>query len=443
MSVPEKADVVVLGGGPAGSLCAGLLAKKGFEVVLLERAQHPRPVVGESILPHFWRFMDMLGATERMEQEGFVIKAGGIVKWGDSIRRTRFRDFGHKRPAIHADREIFDKIILDAARDCGVQVFENHTALTVDLEGDLKTVTYRPLDRSTGEAGDRKEIKASIVVDATGQTALVAKQYGFREFDDNLQFSAVWSYYKGGNYFDFDANLRSFDERFVNSPVTFVESTGGWGWTWQIVLKNSISIGFIMPKDQLNRFRAQDGSREERFQEMVCQTPILGGLMKDAEYRGDSVNAIRDYAYKPTRLSLDGCYLVGDAAAFVDPINSSGVTFGMYAAVLAAWGIESTLRRPTKAEYYRMAFEQQYRQRLEIFRLVALPEGIELTGEEMDSVTNGFGFFSEEEKQLALTTTMLTCRPGKVRGIFDRLKVEQSAIFSELSPESFKYLQAR
>ena len=95
-TIPRKADIIVIGGGPAGSLAAGLLSQKGFDVVLLEKSRHPRMTVGESILPHFWRFTDMLGdATERIQAANFIKKAGGIVKWDEKLLRTRFKEFGH------------------------------------------------------------------------------------------------------------------------------------------------------------------------------------------------------------------------------------------------------------------------------------------------------------------------------------------------------------
>lgn len=424
-SIPERADVVVIGGGPAGSLAAGLLAQKGFDVVLLEKAKHPRMVVGESFLPHFWRFTDMLGgATQKIQAANFVKKAGGIVKWDDSFLRTRFREFGHTRSPLHVDREIFDQILLDTSREQGAKVFEETPVRRVDVSADDKVVHYRTL-----ADGGEGQIRAPFVIDASGQAAVIAHQLGFREFDEELRFSAVWGYFDSARYLDFEGKVHPFEERFDTSPVTFVEAIGGWGWAWKILLRTSVSVGFVLPSERL---KAGGESLEERFHALVATTPFVAKFLAGARFVPESVRAIRNYAYKPVRLAVDNCYLIGDAAAFVDPINSAGVTFGMYAAVLAAWSIERAMKDHTRRERCQQMFEDQYLQRLQIFRLIALPTNRPFTEQEAADLVRAFRQFSDAEKQLALTTTILTNRSEKVRHLFKLVGVEDKAIYGKL-----------
>src|SRR5437773_8278216 len=123
--IPAKADVVVIGGGPAGSTAANLLAQKGYEVVLLDKARHPRLTVGESVLPHVWKYIDAVGATEDIEQARFIQKSGGTGFWGGVIRQmTIASGFGFRQPSLHVERDEFDEILLRVAQRRRVQVFE-------------------------------------------------------------------------------------------------------------------------------------------------------------------------------------------------------------------------------------------------------------------------------------------------------------------------------
>ncbi|MDX1685536.1 MAG: tryptophan 7-halogenase, partial [Saprospiraceae bacterium] len=118
-------DVVVIGGGPGGSTASTLLAKKGYKVALLEKEEHPRYTVGESLIPHFWRYTDMLGVSEKILDANFIVKTGGVVSWGDHVRSVRLSDFGFDRPALHVERAEFDDILFKNAQEKGVDTFEN------------------------------------------------------------------------------------------------------------------------------------------------------------------------------------------------------------------------------------------------------------------------------------------------------------------------------
>jgi flavin-dependent dehydrogenase len=421
--VPSRADVVVLGAGPAGSFASGLLAQKGFEVVLLEKEQFPRPQVGESLLPHFWKYTDMLGdATRRIEEARFVRKTGVIAMWNGRPQRTRFRDFGHKRTPLHVDRDLFDDLLLQASVALGTRAFQRTAALEVRVLGEESNVVrYRSPE---GEG----EIMARYVVDATGQSALVAKQMGFRVFDEELRFTSLWGYFDGGRYLDFDGQLHAVAERHDTPPVTFVSGIGDWGWSWHIVLKGSTSVGVTVPPGRLQALRGGGRDIEEKLLALIAQTPVTRRLLDGATLKPGTARAIRDYAYRPTTLAVGDCYLVGDAAAFIDPINSSGITFGIYAGYLAAWSIGASLVDRTKREWSRLHFEKHYRDRLHVFRLVALPIDRPLATDEAEAMKRAFQWFSDQEKQLALTTTILTGRPDRVRAILKGLDMPEASI---------------
>src|SRR5437588_6728188 len=150
MSIPAKADILVVGGGPAGSAAATQLARRGYEVVLIDRVQHPRETVGESILPSAWKYFDLLGVTERVEREGFVKKAGGVVDWENEVTQISFRDFDYDRPGLHVERAALDHLLLDNARQAGVQVFENIKAESFAMHGE-HDVEARLLDADSKE----------------------------------------------------------------------------------------------------------------------------------------------------------------------------------------------------------------------------------------------------------------------------------------------------
>jgi flavin-dependent dehydrogenase len=399
-------------------MASGMLAKAGFDVVLLDKARHPRPTVGESLLPHFWNSADLLGVTEEIEAARFVEKAGALVLWGDSLRRSSFKDFGHFRKPLHVDRDCFDKILLDGTARRGTSVFERVQATRVDLGGtSSKRVHYRCLDEE-GEGS----IEADFVVDASGQSALVARQERFRVFDEDLRFSAAWGYYAGGEYLDFESEIRPVSQLRDHPPVTVVTALGDWGWAWHIPLRETISVGVILTPERWKEV-GKDADMETRFLRAVDASPVIGKLVGASEFIEGSASFMRDYAYKPVRLAVDGCYLVGDAAAFVDPINSAGVTFGMYAGILSAWAIEMSMKNRSRSANYQALFERQYLERLRLFRLLAVPADRGRGEDDHEASLKSLRAFSDNEKLLALTTSFLTNRSERIQRLFEDLEL--------------------
>lgn len=405
---------MVIGGGPAGAMASGLLAKKDFHVVLLEKERFPRLVVGESLIPHFWKFSDVLGASDRIARHGFVVKSGGLSLWNGVLRRLSFKPFGYDRPAYHVERADFDQLLLDASRERGTQVFEGHAVTSVEMTSDERAIVhYRRM-----ADGARGTIAARYVVDGSGQAAVVARQYGFREFDDALRFTALWAYYRGGRFMTYEGAVLPYEQRFETAPATLMSSLGGWAWVWHIVQREMVSVGVVLPPDRLAAFKAGKDTPEEKLRAIVAKTPLTGKLMEGAEYIEDSFYAIRDYAYKPTRLAFGCCYLAGDAAAFADPINSAGVPFGMFAGFLAASAIDSSMRRESWRDYYRDSFSEQYGGRLQIFRMLAIPTDAEVGPEMVEIARRSVAMTSRAEQQLMLLQATLTQRNERVLKIF-------------------------
>ena len=369
--LPQRCDVLVIGGGPAGSTAAALLARKGYDVVLIDKKRHPRYNVGESLIPHFWKYADAIGVADEIVKDGFVQKAGGTVIWNGVVRQMTFKDFGYTRPALHVERDRFDHILLRHAGAQGARVFEEVAAIRGNLNhGADVSVLYRCGDEKTPG-----EIACRTIVDASGQSALVARQLGMRVIDEQFRFMSVWGYFDGSKYVALDGKAHPFEEVRTIAPTTCVssvEGTGGWGWLWHIPMRESTSVGLVLPSELMRNVKGTE-ALERYFLRKCAEIPYVDRLLESAQYIPDSLHVIRDYSYKPTQLAGPGYYLLGDAAAFIEPIFSVGIVLAMYSAYIATWAIDRSLREPAKADESRAIFSSQFHGRLEVGRSLALP----------------------------------------------------------------------
>jgi flavin-dependent dehydrogenase len=407
VSIPRECDVAVIGGGPAGSLAACLLSQQGYDVVLFEKVKHPRFTVGESIIPHFWRYADAVGASAKIEAEDFIRKAGGTVVWNGVIRQMRFKDFGYERSALHVERDRLDYLLLEHARQHGAKIFENVSVVEVDLAREPVRVTYRP----EGEAlvGD---VSCRFVVDASGQSAVIARQLGLRVVDDGFRFMSIWGYFLDSKYVAADGRAYAFEHVRSVPPTTFVSSVGGpmdWGWAWHIPLRKSTSVGLVLPLDELRRIKAARESYAAYFLRRCYEIPHLDRLLEHARYVEGDLHIIRDYSYRPTQLAGPGFFLTGDAAAFVDPIFSVGFVLALYSAYVAAWAIDRSLRNPRQTAHNQAIFSSQCWGRLEVARAVALPR-YRVAGETSDLARLAVQFESSLERELMYVVSTVTTR---------------------------------
>lgn len=414
-TVPQKADVVVIGGGPAGSTAATILARKGYDVVLLDKARHPRQMVGESVLPHVWSYLDLIGATKEIERANFIQKSGGTAVWRGSIKQMAISDFGFKRPSLHVERDEFDEILLRTAERGGVRVHEEVTVRSVQLEAAARGVAY--VDRRSG-AEEPGRIQCRYIVDASGQGAVVANQLGIREFDKDLRFTSVWGYYDNSAYIAQGGLVCPWEMRRKIKPTTLQLGIGDWGWCWHIVQKEHTSVGLVLAPTQSAQFKASASTLEERFDLACRKLPIVEELLRPAKLIPGSVLAIRDFAYRPVQLAGDGWFLAGDAAAFVDPINSAGVITACYTGFSAATALDGCLRKPERRDYYANVFSTLVRQRLALFRLSALPVGQNSYPEDVPIALRAAQLERASEQELLFAQCILTDRPENLAQLY-------------------------
>jgi flavin-dependent dehydrogenase len=348
MNIPKQCDVVVIGGGPAGSSVATFLAQDGFNVVVLEKSVFPRNQVGESLIPHFWKFTDVLGVSEKIQQEGFLAKAGGVTFWNGKVAQILFSDYGYTRPGLHVERDVFDALLLQHAKDSGAQVFNEVTVKKVDFSNsESPLIEFIDKRSATNQYGS---LNCTYVVDASGHSSFLANQFQTRQtISSELNFLSIWGYFKNSRFAGVDR--RSHAPEALNSvkPVTFVMSFA-YGWIWHIVLRDKTSVGLVVHTD---RIKGMDKQQREDFFKHICTTePYLSQLLATATFIDGSLQYRPDYSYYSEQICGENYYCVGDAAAFVDPIFSHGVQNAFYNASLTSLAIKESFKKPSHRQRY-------------------------------------------------------------------------------------------
>jgi flavin-dependent dehydrogenase len=325
-SVPE-ADVIVVGGGPAGSAVAARLARLGRRVLLFEKERFPRFHIGESLLPCSVALLRELGAMPALERADFLPKYAAEFVTPDASKRQRyaFADglIEGAPSAFQVDRSEFDAVLLDHARAEGALVFEEHQVVKFRADlADGVEVTVR--DSSGVEVTKR----ARMLVDASGQSALVAGRLGLRQMEPELRNFAVFSHYEGAG--------RASGPTEGDISVVLVPD----GWWWVIPLRRDrTSVGFVGPARSL----AGRKPDESFLREALEAVPYLSERLAKAT-RVAPVRTISDWSYTSRALVGDRFLLVGDAGAFIDPVFSTGVHLALTSALRAATAVDSALR---------------------------------------------------------------------------------------------------
>ena len=322
-------DAIVVGGGPAGSTAATLIAQKGHRVLLLDRERFPRFRLGESLMPAtYWTFK-RLGLVEKMQESCFVKKHSVqfFTQSGKATIPFYFAEFDEHESSQtwQVDRADFDHMLIDHAAENGVDVRQGANVLEVLFEG----------ERATGvdvkfEDGERKQLTARVVVDCSGQTSLIGRKLKLKEVDPKLRHGSIYTRYRNawrGDGRDEGATL-----------VLHTESADCWFWYIPLP-NNEVSVGVVGPIEKL---LGADESIEEVFCQQVGQCKEVAKRIKGAE-PVMPISAIRDFSYISQRIAGDGWILAGDAFGFLDPIYSTGVFLALKSAEMAADAVHGGL----------------------------------------------------------------------------------------------------
>ena len=351
-----NADVIVIGGGPAGSAAATMLARKGWQVTVLEREKFPRDHVGESLLPASIPVLEELGALPAVESAGFLPMYGATMFGGsgDAPWSWYFKETSQRYPhSYQVWRPQFDQILLDNAKAQGVTVLEGHHVTEVIFDGgEAVGVEFTSANGETGEG------QARFIVDASGQSTLLARHLESKEWDPFFQNLAVYAYFTGAK------PLPEPDQNNI-----FIESYR-YGWLWTIPLHTGrSSVGVVVDSDTGKEGIQQNGAKaflEAQLAQSSHTRAILENAMMDSE-----PTVVMDWSYTAGKMYGPGYILAGDAACFVDPLFSSGVHLALMSGVLAAAYVTTALNTPSMAEEAGEVYQELYLKEYNQFREMA------------------------------------------------------------------------
>jgi flavin-dependent dehydrogenase len=328
----ETADVVVIGGGPGGSTTATLLAQAGLKVTLFERERFPRFHIGESLIPETYWVLKRTGMLPKLQASPFVKKYSVQFVNAEGKESAPFYFWDNKphecSQTWQVIRSEFDQMLLEHAREQGARAFEGVHVTDVLFEGDRAVgVTIAEKD------GPRREVRAKVVVDASGQAAMLQNRFKLRLWDPVLNKGAIWTYWEG-----------AYRDAGKDEGATIVIQTPDRkGWFWYIPQHdNTVSVGVVAPFDAL--FKGRGGNHEQTYAEEVERCPGVKRRLVGAT-RATGFFATRDYSYRSREVAGDGWVLVGDAFGFLDPLYSSGVLLALKSGELAADAIVEGLAK--------------------------------------------------------------------------------------------------
>lgn len=323
-------DVVVMGGGPAGSTAAALVAKEGWSTLLVEREPMPRFHVGESLMPEVYWTLERLDLLDRMRNAPFVQKLSVqfVNHSGRESQPFFFREHDPRDCSAtwQVERADFDQLLFENAAAAGAECHDVTRVLDVRFDGDRAVGV-----RVRYDDAEPVEITARVLIDATGQQALIANRLGLRVENPSLRKAAIWTYYK-----------RARRDAGENGGATIIlHTTDRRAWFWFIPLSRDVtSIGVVGDRDYLLKDRS---SLQSTFDEELTKCPALVDRLRDAERTG-GLRTAKEFSYTTRRHAGEGWVLIGDAYGFIDPIYSSGVFLALKSGELAADAVCDGLR---------------------------------------------------------------------------------------------------
>lgn len=324
-------DCIVVGGGPAGCTTAAIVAQAGYSTLLLEREKVPRFHIGESLMPETYWTLQRLGVLEQMKSSSFVKKLSVqfVTHTGKESQPFFFKEHDPREcsQTWQVERADFDKMLFDNAAAKGAECHDQTRVLNAMFDG-ARAVGVR----IQNEQGTSQDVHSRVVVDATGQNAMIANRLGIRVDDPKLKKAAIWGYYRNARRDPGD-----------NAGATIIMHTEQKAsWFWFIPLSNDItSIGVVGDNDYLLKGR---GRPAEIFEDELVKCPGMVDRLINAELTSE-FRVAKEFSYTTRQQAGDGWVLVGDAFGFIDPIYSSGVYFALKTGEMAADAIVAGLEK--------------------------------------------------------------------------------------------------
>jgi flavin-dependent dehydrogenase len=327
----DTTDVVVIGGGPAGSTVSTLLAQHGCRVKLYERDRFPRFHIGESLIPETYWVFRRLKMLDKMKASPFVkkysvqfINAAGKLSAPFYFHDNKPHECSQTWQVIRGE---FDTMMLQNAREQGVEVHQPARVLEVLFDGDRAVGV-----RVQHEDGSQEEVRARVVVDASGQSTMLQNRFKLRLWDPVLNKGAIWTYWQGARR----------DTGRDEGATLVIQTTNKKGWWWYIPQHDdTISVGVVAPFDYLFKGR---GSHQQVYDEEVEACPAVKECVSMGR-RATGYYATKDYSYRSKEVAGHGWVLVGDAFGFLDPLYSSGVLLALRSGEMAADAIAEGLAK--------------------------------------------------------------------------------------------------
>jgi len=327
----DSYDVLVIGGGPSGATAATLVAQQGHRVLLAERSTEPQFKIGESLMPATYWTLQRLGMLEKMQASSFPRKYS-VQFYSKSGRASKPFYFFENDPHECSQtwqvlRSRFDQMLLDNAAEKGAEVQRGLSVSRVLFDDDGRAVGAEV----QAEDGAKSRVETRVVVDATGQSALLARQFKLIDVEPRMRHISFFSHFRGA--------LR--DPGMDEGATLVINTATGKSWFWYIPLPDDVvSVGVVGPVDYL--IKGRGGDPAATFAEELDLAPAVKARIAGAEQLFP-IRARRDFSYRARQIAGDGWVLVGDAFGFIDPIYSTGVLLALKSGEMAADAINDGL----------------------------------------------------------------------------------------------------